>query len=299
MTVHTRHAVVVGIDLSEAADDAAQWAAREADSLRLPLVVAHAFEAGNIALASATMPLPGGTTIDVPLREAAQARLSEVVDHCRALAPDVDVDGLFVDGDAADVLTRASEHAALLVVGSAAGGAVSRVLMGSTASEVVRKSAAPVIAVRGQLPANGAIERVIVGVDGSETSTRAVEFAFDFASRHKAELVAVHAWRDRPLDSFAPVPLDGVDWTTFKERGKALLSESLAGHGERYPDVSLHMVVSDDRPTTALLDEIEGVCLIVVGSHGRGAVGRMLLGSTSHAILHYAPCPVAVLRTTK
>jgi nucleotide-binding universal stress UspA family protein len=291
MTVHTRHSVVVGIDVSEPARVAARWAVREADTLRRPLVVLHAFEAQAIAMASMTM--PGGVTAEIPLRQAAEVRLREIVDHCRAVAPDVEVTGEFVDGDPAEVLTEAGAGAAMLVVGSSGAGAVARVLLGSTSSELVRKATAPVIVVRGEDVVDGSAERVVVGVDGSPTSTRAVGFGYDFAARHNAELVAVHAWRDHP---FAQLTMDAED---ARAHATAVLAESLAGMAERYPEVPVREVVSDEKPVHALLDQVKGRTLLVVGSHGRGALGRMLLGSVSHAVLHYAPCPVAVLRAAE
>ena len=291
MSVHTRHSVVVGIDVSEPARVAARWAVREADTLRRPLVVIHAFEAEAIAMASLTM--PGGVTAEIPLRHAAEVRLREIVDYCRAVAPDVEVTGEFVDGDPVEVLAAASTGAAMLVVGSSGAGTVARVLLGSTSSELVRKATAPVVVVRGEDVADGSVQRVVVGVDGSPTSIRAVEFGYDFAGRHNAELVAVHAWHDHP---FAQLTTDTEDART---RAPAVLAESLAGMAQRYPDVPVREVVSDDKPVHALLDQVGDRTLLVVGSHGRGALGRMLLGSVSHAVLHYAPCPVAVLRAAE
>jgi nucleotide-binding universal stress UspA family protein len=138
----------------------------------------------------------------------------------------------------------------------------------------------------------------VVGADGSATSARAVDFAFDYASRHEADLVAVHAWSDLPMDALAAVREWDVDWNDVSEAARAVLSETVAGHSERYPDVRVRQVVAMSKPVQALLDEAESADLVVVGSHGRGAVRRMLLGSVSQAVLHYAKCPVAVLRST-
>jgi nucleotide-binding universal stress UspA family protein len=89
-----------------------------------------------------------------------------------------------------------------------------------------------------------------------------------------------------------------VNWEEIAEQAKIVLSETLAGHSARYPDVNVRHVITMSKPAEALLDEAEKADLIVVGSHGRGAVRRMLLGSVSQAILHYARCPVAVIRST-
>jgi nucleotide-binding universal stress UspA family protein len=100
------------------------------------------------------------------------------------------------------------------------------------------------------------------------------------------------------MDALAAVREWDVDWKTVSGQAEVVLAESLAGHTERYPDVRVRKIVTMSKPAEALLDETENADLVVVGSHGRGAVRRMLLGSVSHAILHYAKCPVAVLRST-
>jgi nucleotide-binding universal stress UspA family protein len=138
--------------------------------------------------------------------------------------------------------------------------------------------------------------RVVVGVDGSSTSAKAIGFAFDFAGRHGGELVAVHAWSDLPMDALEPVRSWDEDWAAIEERGQRLLATSLTGHADRHPGVPVHRVVSLERPAQALLELAEDAALLVVGSHGRGTLGSMLLGSVSHAMVYHAPCPVAVVR---
>jgi nucleotide-binding universal stress UspA family protein len=124
-----------------------------------------------------------------------------------------------------------------------------------------------------------------------------VDFAYDYATRHNAELVAVHAWSDLPLDALGAVREWDVNWDEITEQAKVVLSEALAGHSARYPDVRVRHVVTMSKPAEALLEQAQNADLVVVGSHGRGAVRRMLLGSVSQAVLHYAKCPVAVVRS--
>lgn len=75
-----------------------------------------------------------------------------------------------------------------------------------------------------------------------------------------------------------------------------MLSKELAPFREQYPDVEIEEVLSRDRPIQVLKDAAEGSQLLVLGSHGRGGFRGMLLGSTSRALLQYAPCPMMVVR---
>jgi len=143
---------------------------------------------------------------------------------------------------------------------------------------------------------------VVVGVDGSKSARIAAAWAAEEAARRRAPLRIVHAnlW-----PSVRPPPLDAstggdwhrsTDWTTVQEGECRLLAERLAGWQEEFPDVKTARVVTRDRPVRSLLDAALHARLLVVGSRGRGGFTGMLLGSTSHALLHHCPCPVAVVR---
>jgi nucleotide-binding universal stress UspA family protein len=293
MTESAHDAVVVGFDGSELARQAAHWAAREAATRRRRLVIVHAFRWPLTELSQ--LRTESVLISEEPFRTEYQRMIDSLVEDCRQVSGDLDVRGSVITGEPVDVLERVAASANLLVLGSSGHGTVHQVLLGSTSAELVRHGNAPVVVVRGtdQPDVN---RRVVVGVDGSSTSTGAVDFAFDYATRHNAELVAVHAWSDLPLDALGAVREWDVNWDEITEQAKAMVSEALAGHSARYPDVEVRQVVTMSKPVEALLGAAEEADLVVVGSHGRGAVRRMLLGSVSQAVLHYANCPVAVVR---
>jgi nucleotide-binding universal stress UspA family protein len=187
-------------------------------------------------------------------------------------------------------LVDLSEEAEMVVVGSNGRGAVGRVLLGSVSSGVVRSARCPVAVIRNEDASMPHPEQapVLVGIDCSSASELATAIAFDEASRRGVDLRALHTWSD-----FAVFEGPWLDWKSEAERS---LAEYLAGWQERYPDVKVHRLIGFDVPGRALIEESESAQLVVVGSHGRGRMTGMLLGSVSNAVVHSVHTPVIVAR---
>ena len=221
--------------------------------------------------------------------------LADGVERLRATYPDIEVTVQLEPQDSvAAVLIEASTSARLLVVGSRGRGGFTGLLLGSVSVTVAAHAHCPVVVVRTRRADDSSVRPVVVGVDGSPTSTSAVDHAFDQASRLGLPLVAVHAWELPTL--FGPVPPwlpEEVEEIRMAE--KAVLSESLAGHMERYPDVNVTSMVHRGGPAHVILAAAEDAELLVVGSRGLGGFRGLLLGSVSQAVLHHATCPVAVV----
>ena len=165
-------------------------------------------------------------------------------------------------------------------------------LVGSVAVALAAHASCPVVVVRwaeGE-PSDLASLPVLVGVDRSPTSEAAIEFAFEAAVARRVSLVAVHSWSDMMLDP------EMADWDAIESEERTLLAARLAGWAEKYPDVPVERVVTQDRPAHSLLARAARAQLVVVGSRGRGEFAGWVLRSVSHAVLHRSPCPVAVVR---
>jgi nucleotide-binding universal stress UspA family protein len=174
--------VVVGVDGSDSSDAAARWAAFEAIRRELPLRVVHA-----------VMP-PTPASVDW---EGWAAGLPDTtIGPLRRLHLDLEIrTEVHVDLPAALALSSEAQSAELLVVGSRGRGGFTSLLLGSTAIQVLETVTAPVVIVRrppdqDQAPADGP---VVVGLDGSDPSRRALHFAFTEATLREITLTAVHA----------------------------------------------------------------------------------------------------------
>ena len=146
---------------------------------------------------------------------------------------------------------------------------------------------------------NDTNHRVVVGVDGSPASIKAVRWAANYATLTGAELEAVTSWAaPGAYGAGLGVGYDAVDvdWQAIAEQTqKTALSEALPDHRETFRNTLVTTIVYD-HPAAALLAAAEGADLLVVGSRGHGGFAGMLLGSVSAHVTAHAPCPVVVVR---
>ncbi|WP_336922213.1 universal stress protein [Aquipuribacter sp. SD81] len=289
--------VVVGVDGSQESYRAVDWAVAHARGTGRDLRLVHAYGGGSSAL-RIELAAQGA---DVGAASAAQAVLDTAVGYVEGLLgadSGISVEGRLHLGAAAGALREESRRASLVVVGSRDHGGLTGLLLGSVGVPVSAHASCPVVVVRGAEHRDpGPDAPVVVGVDGSGEASAAVGFAFAEAHRHGCPLHAVLAWDELWIGApelADPVPTGPV----LQEAAVRMVSETLAGWAEAYPDVAVTRVVERGRPAPVLLREAAGARLVVVGSRGRGGFGGLLLGSTSQTLLHRSPVAVAVVRRT-
>ncbi|MET9342916.1 universal stress protein [Nonomuraea sp. NPDC003804] len=282
--------IVVGVDGSRAGLEAVAWAAREAALRGVPLRVAHAIYAWACETDQGRY-----SEIAQWMRQGAEAVLEAGADRARRLEPALTVETAILPGDPREALIREGAQAELLVVGNHGLSAVRGLLVGSVAYGVAGHASCDVVVVR-ESPAatNG---EIVVGIDGTAQSGHVLEFAFAEAALRQADLRAVHVWnRYETGGGIQPVP---GDWRETEQHEFRQLKEALAGWCERYPDVKVIEEIVQGHPVDALRAAARAADLLVVGSRGRGGLAGMALGSVSHAMLHHAPGPLAVIRQTR
>ena len=139
-------------------------------------------------------------------------------------------------------------------------------------------------------------QTIVVGVDGSPGSRKALNWAAMEAGDHGADLVVVNVWEHTLLppagsvsvsEHYVPEPSQ-----TTAEELLQVIKEEL---GEE-PAVLVRPQVKQGRPAKVLIDESENADLLVVGKRGHGGFAGLVLGSVSQHVAAYAKCPVAVVR---
>ncbi|MCW2784042.1 MAG: UspA domain protein [Marmoricola sp.] len=139
---------------------------------------------------------------------------------------------------------------------------------------------------------------IVVGVDGSTGSNRAVLWAVDQAALERRPLVLAHAISPVAVSSWMIEP--GFDPTfvldACRTAGAAELTHAVDVATDQDASVVLHQVLTESDPRDALLELAEDASMVVLGSRGRGPMASLFLGSVSLAVTQHAACPVVVLR---
>ncbi|CAN5852479.1 universal stress protein [soil metagenome] len=269
----TQPRMVVAVDGSASSTAAVRWAAHDAALRGLTISLLHA-DSSPIARLLSTESRHGTDEI----LEAAAAIVADIVGgSASAVAREVRT------GHPVDVIVEQSKTADIVVVGFRGNGVLGQHLLGPVSEGVLHHAHCPVAVVRAQEKNPAAADAaVLVGVDGTATSDRAIALAFEEAQLRSVPLVAVHGCGDDPED---------------RSDASALLQSVLTPWQSRYPGVEVQPIVTTDRPAAELINRTESAQLVVVGSHGRGGFAGMLLGSVSSAVVRSVDIPVIVARS--
>jgi nucleotide-binding universal stress UspA family protein len=265
--------LVVGVDGSETSLEAVDWAADEAVLHAAPLHLLHAVtdeqEAADVIGAASAR----------AVKTAPALRLSSEISH----------------KDAASALLDKGRNAFALVLGSRGLGDLADMLLGSISLAVAASADCPVVVVRGTSEHRAhRFGSVVVGVEDGEGSGTAVDFALREAHLRRCRLVAVHAW-STPAGACTTPRAPSWLLEAHRRPPAQVLDDALRGSAERYRDavVSRRLMEKPARP--ALLEAASTADLLVVGAQRRLGHPGLQLGLINHALLHHAPCPVAVV----
>jgi len=294
--------IAVGLDGSRESRAAADWAAREAELRGLPLKIVHVWE--PVPEPWNQTPLFGYETLE----DRAERIPREATERLRRHHPGVDVSMVQLPGRPAELLPRAVREGDLLVLGSRGMSGVGGFLVGSVGQAVITHTDVPVVLVRageraadehetdlaGNPSAATAFRPVVVGVDAGSQADAVLAFAFEEADRRRAPLRAVYGWK-LPFHYVYGLAVDGGLHDEVVRQKASELTEALRPWRQKFSTVE---VVEESRSGSAaahLVEAAHAASLVVVGRQIRHKAFGPHIGAVSHAVLHHAAAPVAVV----
>jgi nucleotide-binding universal stress UspA family protein len=182
--------------------------------------------------------------------------------------------------------------AGLVVLGAHSGGAVRDLFVGSTVDKVLRTLPCPLLIVR--LEPRAPYQRILVGVDFSESSRRALETARNIAPH--ASVTVLHAV-EVPLEKKLKFDADRIE--AYRAELRVRKSDEMLKlvSAASNDSVSWTRVVESGAPADVILKKAHALeaDLIIIGKHGRAGWEDMLIGGVTKQIIQYAPCDVLVV----
>lgn len=284
--------VLIASDLSESSDFAVEQAVRMAAGD--PVAVCHVMpELGTHAFVAQEY------EVDLEKQVELQARVGDALrGQWERLAPSAPPPEIFIETGSAheQIVGRAEEWGAeLIAVGTHGRGGLKRLLLGSVADQVVRWAHCPVLIARA--PREGA---VLAATDLNDPAMPAIEVAAAEAGRRGRKLVVMHAM-ESPREGDAAMGLLGAlpaldtpeTWAARRALASQIINTTLT---RLHAKGEIVIAEEDALAETLRLAESLPAELIVVGTHGRKGLSRIVLGSRAAQVIEHAPCSVLVAR---
>ncbi|MEU2161122.1 universal stress protein [Streptomyces chengbuensis] len=280
-------AIAVGVDGSDGSLAAVDWAADEA-ALRgaaLRLVNATRWAEHQLQAVRVSHEDRAGQADGV---------LGAMEERVRSRRPELAMTAEEIEDSPASVLLEAASRADALVVGSHGLGSVGGFIIGSVGQEVVADAKEPVVLVRPDYRDDahgthgGGQRKVVLGLDVTDARDELLEFAFDHAARRDVPLHIVHSWHA----PFFHRP-GGKAETGTQAATAAALARAVRPYRDKFPAVKVTEESAPGRPAGRLVEAAADARLVVVGR--RRAASGSHIGSITHAVIHHAACPVAVV----
>lgn len=273
--VERRRLVVVGVDGSLEAAEAAQYAAQAADERDLDLLVVHAFSLPPGAEA------PAGR-LELSAAAAAQRVADDTLSQVRVPA------GLHVHTEieqntAGALLLRLSHQAALLAVGQHVFDIADQLIEGSVAAPLAAAAGCPVVIVpRGWSRAIRRARTVAVALDGTHAAESVLAYAFAEAERHQS-----------PVAAFQVIPRGETAQAAAADVRN--LEEILASAKESHPDLAVSVTLVEGDVAQAVRNASGGVRLLVMGRAHPTSWGGRWRQPVAQAVLVNARCPLVIV----
>ena len=291
----TLRTIITATDFSTNAGAACAWAEQIARQHDAAVVLVHAFREGP-GVAPEFVPLPQRYYDDI--RARVEAALEEEARTLRRTGLTVECEVGY--GDVVDAILAAAQRrsADLIVAGTRGRTMWKPLLLGSTAARLLRKAHCPVMTVRPMdTVAPRPVRSVLVPTDFSEDAALAAKVAMRLVGgATDRRIVLLHAYHV-PTDATSLPPPMVLDAISAVDEAARRAIEALAGT-VRAAGVHVETITCEGEPPESIIDYARSlkVDAIVMGTHGRSGIDRVVLGSTAERVVTAAPCPVVTVR---
>ncbi|HSP51512.1 MAG TPA: universal stress protein [Cryobacterium sp.] len=279
--------VIVAIDGGAASKAALEWALNRVVTLERVQGTPVSLELTTV-VELGWYPVEGS---DYSNQRAYERALAEAVRRVEQVAPSCRKTSYIRHGVPVDELARASATADLLVIGTKKTGVLAGTVFGTLPLRLAAHARCPVVVVPANWEPRGGT--IVAGMEDDVTALVAVDFAAREAERFKLPLDLVHAWS---IPATVAVEYGAVlPYEEMQDAHARILSGATRRVRDAHPALHITEVLEQGTAASVLVNASKAASLVVVGTHGRGAVGSLFLGSVSHDVLMNLPCPVAVV----
>ncbi len=287
--------ILCPIDFSPTSTHALNMAVELAKASSSELVIAHAWHLPALFYSELSFP----SNVADEMIETAKTELANATRGAKSAGVDR-VSMRLVEGIPADAIIRILEEDAafeLVVIGANGRGGLGRFLMGSVAEKITRRAPCSVLAIHATHGV-GPFARILSPIDFSESSLDAFDLALELVTPGGA-ITLLHVLETPASYSGDPTMSDFL--SSLDQRSTAHLDDLIASSAERAKTAMATVgkatrIGNPGRQILSLLDSEPGFDLVVMGTHGRTGLRRLVLGSIAERVVRHAPCPVLVAR---
>jgi nucleotide-binding universal stress UspA family protein len=263
--------IIVGVDGSRAAINAATWAIGEAISRDVALRIVHVVHIREASFAPKVQ-----FSLD---KEHAETTLRQAHAAIEATRRAVKVETVVLHGDVDEALAEESRNASMICIGSVGIGRISRVLFGSTAVSLATRAHSPVAIIRTNGDARAPVHgRIAVVVNDEPGNDAVLQTAIDEARVRGEAIVALGAWQQE----MGQIPYNELD-------------RRVSDWMNRHPDIDVQPIATPTGMASFLETTDEAISLAVIGSTDIDGIPS-LISPRSHPILAHAECSILVVR---
>ena len=193
------------------------------------------------------------------------------------------------------------ENIDLLVIGTHGRTGVDRFILGSVAERLVRKAGCPVMVIKGREYAG--FKRIIVPIDFSDCSRKALEYAVATAGGHNSRLTILHVYEESFIEPYvnaanseeeADKIIKEIEWANETKYDEFLKTVDL--RGVEYEKLLIKGVPEAEIVETAMKQQAD---LVVMGTHGRAGIKHILIGSNAEEVVRTVHCDIVILKPEK